>query len=158
MNKGLLLGVIVAFSMIAMASAVTTAPSRIDIHGLVYQGNVSNGVPDANVSVTCGSQSGTAVSGPVGQFFVILSSAQDCDIGSNFTAYASSGALSGSFSNTIRNDSETFVVDIPLLLGVGDAYIPLIPEFGFIAGTIAIAIMEKATMTPNNNPLFIKTN
>jgi|GEM_PF-3302573 len=107
------------------------------INGVIYEGNLSNGIKGAYVTVTCyhnGSEyTRNALSWYGGKYMVFFPSSQ-CEYGDEITVSAQKNGLTGTNSSIVdtRYTAGCFTLD------VGIVNVPLIPEFGMIIGTLTV--------------------
>jgi hypothetical protein len=130
MNKSfafMFLGIVLVLAMVSGVSAKTL------IAGKIYNADFSDTISGANVTITCDGNVRTKESSSDGTYSVTyLETGEDgCDDGDSLTVSAVKGDLYGSQSGTIHNDAfDTWDLAI--------VNVPLVPEFGLIAGLTAI--------------------
>ena len=128
------------FLVCLLAVSVSASVQGTVIGGVVYQGNVSNGVKGAFVDAVCynGVQLtySNATSGTSG-LYAIFFSEDDCRHGDSVNVTASYESLVGAKQvEWIADDQLQAFLDIEL--DMGGANIPLVPEFGFVVGMLTI--------------------
>jgi hypothetical protein len=116
-------------------------PSATTVKGTIYQNsNLGDQVPGAFVEVTCHTGSGdvskNTTSGPNGGYSVLFKESDTpfCNYGDNVTVTASYAGLDGTNEGKV---SKNFQVGC-LTLNVGIINVPLIPEYGLIAGMATV--------------------
>jgi hypothetical protein len=130
----------VFLAALVMVLVLSSVSAYAIITGTVY--DVShNGVANASVLVNCTSEEIPTMAREDGSFHVAYPLQSGCGYGSNVTVYAYKEGIGFGMNNEIVKGSINLgmVGDMEVILGIEDIDVPLIPEFGFIAGTIAIA-------------------
>ena len=133
----MILGAVLLLSGFAAATPVCTAEDTI-VEGTIYYDVITNGVSGASVEVICHHE-GTdytqnALSLSDGSYSVAFL-CNECDYDDSVTVNAHKDALTGT------NDGEIDMsYDLPceVTLNVGVVHVPLVPEFGLIAGMATI--------------------
>ena len=133
MKKAMLLISLTLVFLFAI-SAVSAVDGTTYIAGKVYDSTQPSWptVEGATVEVTCNGgnlQTTTTVSD--GSYSVTYS-ASICDLGDSMSVYAYKGGLSG------YGDGNEVSLDMPFDVNVGVSNVPLVPEFGFLIGTLTI--------------------
>ena len=122
-------------TMLGVVSAVCTGNTIVG--GTIYQDVVTNGVVGATVQVIC-SHSGTNYTQNVlsiadGQYSAEFQCGQ-CDYGDLVTVNAQKNTLTGT-----NDGSVSMNYNLPgITLNVGIVNVPLVPEFGLIAGITTV--------------------
>ena len=109
------------------------------IQGKVYEGELSNGIKGANVSITCyheGNESTkNSVSWHNGKYLVFFQQSK-CDYGDSLTVIAEKNELTGTNYGNVNLTSGTQCFE----LDVGVVNVPLIPEFGAVIGALTVLL------------------
>jgi hypothetical protein len=115
---------------------------KTTVGGIIYQDNLENGISGATVTVTCKhvknnekikETSFTITSSDDGVYAVLFNKNQ-CDYGDEVTVTAVKDGLTG------ENDGKvTMMFNLGCLtLNVGIVNVPMVPEFGIIAGSLTV--------------------
>jgi hypothetical protein len=119
----------------ASVSAITVCNTENTvIGGTVYQDVITNPIGGANVEVIChhlGSDytlSGLTLAN--GKYSIVFP-AGECDYGDSVTVNANKNALTGTNDGSV---SMTYTLPCQVTVNVGVVNVPLVPEFGLIAG------------------------
>lgn len=111
------------------------------VDGIIYQNDITNPVSGADVQVTCYHEkhdeikeyTKSGVSNSEGEYSITFYK-NHCDYGDSVTVYAQRDSLIG-----IEDGSITITQKIcGIRLNIGIVNVPLVPEFGLIAGLTAI--------------------
>ena len=118
--------------------SVSATPVSTIVSGTIYQDSINNVVSDANVEVICEHDNLTytlnAISESNGEYSVTYFGDQ-CALNDYVTVNAQKDGLVGSQDGSITMTHQL----IPgLELDVGVINVPLVPEFGVIAGLVAL--------------------
>ena len=128
----------VFLAALVMVLVLSSVSAYAIITGTVYEGNdLTKPVPGADVFVQCAGNERAAITGSNGSYNVTFfdeSSSKDCTVGTKVGVLAYKDGMWGVSNKTIEGSFEI----MQIIIGLQDIDVPLIPEFGFIAGTIAI--------------------
>jgi hypothetical protein len=128
MNKGISL-VIMGLMVVSMLGVVSASTL---ITGQIYNSDYSDVVPGATVTVNCnGHEDVTTSMAPDGVYQVRFPSSE-CTFGDDLTVSATKDSLYGSKSGVIHD------LDGVLGFDLGVVNVPLVPEFGLVAGAVTI--------------------
>ncbi|MDD5149109.1 MAG: hypothetical protein PHC28_01330 [Flavobacterium sp.] len=134
MKKEILVGVfaLLVFSMIGIASAKTL------VAGKIYNAEFTDIVENAIVDVSCTHNSITTTnsvtSNSDGAYSIVFAE-NDCDINDALSVHAlKEGVGENTVSGIVSIDKEVIGLDV----NIGVVNVPLIPEFGLIAGLITV--------------------
>ena len=131
------------FSVLFLLLSIVNVSAGVNgtiIGGVIYQGDINNGIEGVSVNVMCyhGGEvnSENDISGVNGIYGVVFSE-DDCSFGDvvNVTAYY--GSLVGTNNGQIDWIADDQAVG-SLELDIGSSDVPLVPEFGFIVGMLTI--------------------
>ena len=132
MNK-----ILVALFLLALFPLVSAIPvnEATVVGGTIYENVITNGAVGAKVVISCNGVNQTTLSSVGGAYSSSFSNT-DCECGDSVFVYATKGSLSGSAAGSITMCD---LQPIPsITLDVGIVNVPLVPEFGLIAGLIAV--------------------
>ena len=139
----MLLGIVIAFFVVSMIGAVSAAPSQVLVAGKIYNADFSNVEAGASVDVTCmhddvNNTMPTTMSLSDGSYSVLYDNTQSevalCDINDTVWVHA---MKTGVGENTVSGNVNINLQPV-LDIGLGVVNVPLIPEFGLIAGLTTI--------------------
>jgi hypothetical protein len=144
--------IIFSLGMISASCDSNNCPNQTvtDVKGIIYQGTINNPVSGANVQVTCAkngpwnyivrrnslvSRTNTeiTVSNNKGKYLVSFPQTE-CTIGDKITVTAISNDLVGTATGSITDEDYLGCLNLDL----GIVNVPLVPEFGAIAGSLTI--------------------
>ena len=128
--KNELLLVVMAVLLVSMVSMVS---AKTIVAGKIYNADFSAVVGGASVDVTCGATVNSTVSLSDGTYVASFASAE-CDNNDTVMIHA---IKAGVGENTINGTVYDYSALIPSL-NLGIVNVPLVPEFGLIAGLIAV--------------------
>jgi len=130
--------IVAAVFLLAFAlclESVLADAGKTRIEGKIYEGDLSNGIGGANVTVTCyhegSNHTEEMISWPDGDYIVFFFK-NKCEYGDSITVNAEKDGMTGTNSGIVdtRYTAGCFTLD------VGIVNVPLIPEFGMIVGTL----------------------
>jgi hypothetical protein len=101
------------------------------VGGTIYQNTITNPVAGASVTVTCNGNTKTDTSGANGAYSVVFS-CYECHYNDAVVVDAAKNPLTGESKGTV---SMTYP---GLNLDVGIVNVPMVPEFGLIAGLTTV--------------------
>tara|TARA_Y100000310_G_C20680897_1_gene815857 strand:- start:53 stop:490 length:438 start_codon:yes stop_codon:yes gene_type:complete len=116
--------------------AISAVSAKTLIAGKIYNADFSETVAGASVTVTCNGNVQTDTSESDGSYSVTY---DEIDIGSG--SCDSGDALTVDASHTsygIGSESGIIHDDLVMTLDIGVVNVPLVPEFGFLIGTLTI--------------------
>jgi len=125
-------------SALASPSCAYECEEITSVGGLIYQGDLSNPVADADVEVTCNNNTETTTSGLDGKYKVNFEP-EECDYGDTVTVHAEKDSLTGDNSGSIEFTNTYEFCQCCFTLNVGIVNVPLIPEFGIAIGALTMA-------------------
>jgi hypothetical protein len=125
----------VALSL-SLSSAVVMCPSESTvIQGTVYQnGDITDIVAGADVTVDCNGNLAYAVTGANGEYAVTYD-VSECDFGDSATVDAVKDSMMGSEDGSVSMQIDSVC---QAKLNVGIINVPLIPEFGLLIGSLTV--------------------
>jgi outer membrane receptor for Fe3+-dicitrate len=127
----MILGLMVISMFGVVVSATPVCSGNTVVGGTIYENVITNPIPNADVTVTCNSNTKTATSESNGAYSVLFSCSQ-CTEGNSVTVSATDGSLTGTNSGSVN-------MNYPALsLNVGIVNVPMVPEFGLIAGLTTV--------------------
>ena len=131
MNKtfSLMILSLMVISMLGVVSA--TCVGNTVVGGTIYENAVTNPISGASVIVTCNGNTQTDTSQSNGAYSVLFSCSQ-CGEGNTVTVSATDGSLTGTNTGSINMNYPS------LSLNVGIVNVPMVPEFGLIAGLTTV--------------------
>jgi hypothetical protein len=118
--------IILSFLVVSLTGAAT---AMTDIVGVIYNEDYSAVIGGADVTVNCNGNIETTVSSSDGAYGVEFYNA-DCTTGDTVLVNAIKGDLSGSETGIVHQFGLTVKVAI--------VNVPMVPEFGFFVGALAI--------------------
>lgn len=126
--------IILALGAVSATPCVGPSCENTVVSGTIYQGDVTNGISDAEVTVSCNGYDETTTSLSDGQYSVTFS-ASECDYQDDVTVIAEKDELVGTNEGDV---SMTYTFGYGCKLNVGVINVPLVPEFGLIAGALTM--------------------
>jgi hypothetical protein len=135
MNKTVSLFILslMVIGMLGVVSARIGASIATDVLGTIYNANDNSPIDGASVTVHClhngTSNTGTTTSDAYGYYSVLFDKSK-CGLHDSLTVDATKGSLSGSNTGTVTDTVVTW--------NIGVVNVPLVPEFGVVAGALTI--------------------
>jgi hypothetical protein len=117
--------------VLPVASQAQVAPATTYIRGFVYNASDHQAVPNASVSVTCGSETKGGTTNSLGKYSLTFNN-NTCNDGDMIGVHATSGELQGNGGGEV----EGITADINI--GMADVFVSQVPEFGLVTGAIAL--------------------
>jgi hypothetical protein len=131
MNK--IFGLVLGIFFLLMVGVVSAAPTLTVISGTIYQADMTTIVPNADVSVTCTHGAvqtvKTTTSNSLGSYGVVFPVGQ-CAVGDNVLVEAEKNSADGSNTGTVSHTGTCLVNTSIINVSI--------PEFGVIAGSVAL--------------------
>ena len=129
--KKVLFLMVLAFLVISAFSFVSATTLETIIGGRVFNANDNSSISGANVTAICGATTLNTNTNNNGLYIVIFQKS-NCTNGNSLNVTATNSGLTGSKIGIVNATAISYW-DVEL-----DFDIPLIPEFGIIAGAIAV--------------------
>jgi hypothetical protein len=145
MNKTFILPILalIVISAIGIASAIVPICATVEttyVSGIVTDATQGDAkVSGADVTVTCNGNVETTTSGPNGNYSVQYAPGK-CDSGDTVSVSANYGSLNGDEQEKVTEEIDQVVGCLEVIVNVACVDVPLIPEFGIIAGTLTMAM------------------
>jgi len=134
--KKILLSFMLVMSLVLLVGFASAVPvcSGTVVGGTIYQNTITNPVSGATVTVTCNSHTQTASSESDGAYSVSFPCGE-CNLHDEVSVNAVKNPLTGE-----NEGSVTMVYNLypGLTLNVGIVNVPMVPEFGLIAGLTTV--------------------
>jgi hypothetical protein len=143
MKKAILsLGVVAMFVVLSLGFVSASLPicSTIEttyVGGTITDQNSGNPISGASVDVTCNGHLKSTISDSIGGYSVEYL-ASECDNGDNVSVSASHDGLNGNNENVSWYTQDTQIGCLRMIVNVGCANVPLIPEFGAMVGALTV--------------------
>jgi hypothetical protein len=126
------MGVVISLMLLSVVSVVSAAGTTL-IAGKIYDATNPGHwvtVSGASVTATCDTHVSTPVTSRSDGSYDIQYSTADCGVGSSLSVYATGNGLAGTKTGTIFGIGDNW--------DLGVVNVPMVPEFGLIAGSLTI--------------------
>jgi hypothetical protein len=134
MKKSITL-VILGLMVIAMLGAVSATGSKTAIAGKIYNADFTGIVEGATVEVTCNGNLAPSVLSKVDGTYSVEYAGEVCNEGDTLSVHAfKTGVGENTVTGNIYDDYPIQELD----LNLGVVNVPLVPEFGLIAGLVTV--------------------
>ena len=141
MNKTFSL-MILSLMVIGMLGVVSAEGLTTVIAGKIYNADYTNVISGATVTVTCGTTTLPTVESIADGSYKVQFTDGLCTAGKELTVSAVSGSLTGSKTGTVKTTectgADNCLVSITDDFDVAVVNVPLVPEFGLIAGLTTV--------------------
>jgi len=125
-----------AASVCSLTSLTTASSAEVTtVGGTIYQNNnLGDVVPGASVTVVCADLTQATTSDSTGNYKVLFPTNSTCTLGSDVTVTATKASMSGENTGEVTKHFNVGCIS----LNVGVVNVPLVPEFGLVAGMVTI--------------------
>jgi hypothetical protein len=133
-----LAAMVLAFAGMVSATPVCSTFETTFVSGVITDATNGNAlVPGADVTVTCNGVVKNAISDANGGYQVSYTTLE-CPLNSEVSVSASFNTLTGNNEEVIWHASDTTIGCLQMIVNVACADVPLVPEFGLIAGLTTV--------------------